>query len=211
MKKTVRKRIIAGILTTVTALSVGTAVTASVEAATVDEAPVGSSVSDYWADLGRSGMENAIKNMFGEVPVVGEIFAGPLSSLMADQLGFGELSTNDLSKQISDLSYHLDIRFNELDKKLSDIDKDVKHVEAKLDENTEIMILNMRKATATNFHHLTANQKVGNSSLLRRAIENGCPFGHPFFVYHRACVKRGGSWSRSRRSRSRSRCFCCCR
>ena len=114
MKKTVIKRFIAGILTTVTALSVGTAVTTTVGAATVDDAKVGGSVSDYWADLGSSGMENAIKNMFGEVPVVGEIFAGPLSRLMADQLGFGEPSTNDLSKQISDLSYHLDIRFNEL-------------------------------------------------------------------------------------------------
>ena len=166
MKKTVKKRIIASILTTVTALSVGTAVTAPVGAATVDD--VSSSIADYWADLGRSGMETAIKNMFGEVPVIGEIFAGPLSSLMADQLGFGELSTNDLSKQISDLSYHLDIRFNELDKKLSDIDKDVKHVEVKLDENTEKIISemyqsNMLSAYNGYYQDLSADFKVINT------------------------------------------------
>ena len=133
-------------LAAVTALSVGAAVTTTASAAAFDDKAVGSSVSDYWADLGRSGMENAIKHMFDEVPVVGEIYAGPLSKLIADQIGFGELSTNDLSKQISDLSYHLDIRFNELDKKLSDIDRDVKHVEAKLDENTEKIISEMYKS-----------------------------------------------------------------
>ena len=168
MKKTVIKRFIAGILTTVTALSVGTAVTTTVGAATVDDAKVGGSVSDYWADLGRSGMENAIKNMFGEVPVVGEIFAGPLSNLMADQLGFGELSTNDISKQISDLSYHLDIRFDELDKKLSDIDKDVKHVEAKLDENTEKIISEMYQSNTLStyngyYQDLSTDFKVINT------------------------------------------------
>ena len=30
----------------------------------------------------------------------------------------------------------------------------------------------------------STNQKVGSSSLFRRAIENGYPFGCPFSIYH---------------------------
>ena len=128
-----------------------------VSAATTSEVSASQSASNS-SEIDREFLESGVNAALSKIPVIGDMFAKPLTDLLEDALGIQPTSLDDISQKIDDLSQHLD--------------QDIKSLSDKIDSNTTTIVDNIYNSNELQTYRNAMESLKVNCKLLKTQLQS---------------------------------------